>query len=114
MRFHYRCLTRGWYLQSYDLLIVVPLLQLITELTITSHLRKHALTLQLHTAHILSAHASLEQKGKVIQDLREQKNKCVVMELLVISLEIQVPRINSYRLESERTRLLNCLREVSA
>jgi len=47
--------------------------------------------LQLHTAHILSAHASLEQKGKVIQDLREQKNK----------------------LESERTRLLNCLREIN-
>ena len=64
---------------------VVPLLQPITELTITSHLRKHALTLQLHTAHILSAHASLEQKGKVIQDLREQKNKCVIMKLLVIS-----------------------------
>jgi hypothetical protein len=39
--------------------------------------RKHALTLQLHTAHILSAHASLEQKGKAIQDIREQKNKCV-------------------------------------
>ena len=37
--------------------------------------RKHALTLQLHTAHILSAHASLEQKAKAIQDLREQKNK---------------------------------------
>jgi hypothetical protein len=37
--------------------------------------RKHALTLQLHTAHILSAHASLEQKNKAIQDLKEQKNK---------------------------------------
>ncbi|KAH9950324.1 hypothetical protein B0H21DRAFT_567733 [Amylocystis lapponica] len=52
---------------------------------------KHALTLQLHTAHILSAHASLEQKNKAIQDLKEQKNK----------------------LESERVRLLNCLREVN-
>lgn len=40
--------------------------------------RKHALTLQLHTAHILSAHASLEQKSKAIQDIREQKNKCVL------------------------------------
>ena len=39
-------------------------------------IRKHALTLQLHTAHILSAHASLEQKSKTIQDIREQKNKC--------------------------------------
>ena len=67
-----------------DPLIVVSLLQHITELTITSYLRKHALTLQLHTAHILSAHASLEQKGKAIQDLREQKNKCVIMELLVV------------------------------
>lgn len=37
--------------------------------------RKHALTLQLHTAHILSAHESLEQKNKAIQDLKEQKNK---------------------------------------
>lgn len=41
--------------------------------------RKHALTLQLHTAHILSAHASLEQKGKAIQDLREQKHKYVLL-----------------------------------
>ena len=49
----------------------------------TSRVRKHALTLQLHTAHILSAHASLEQKDKAIQDLREQKNKCVTLELLV-------------------------------
>jgi len=37
--------------------------------------RKHALTLQLHTAHILSAHANLEQKSKAIQDLLEQKNR---------------------------------------
>lgn len=39
--------------------------------------RKHALTLQLHTAHILSAHASLDSKSKAIQDVKEQKNKCV-------------------------------------
>ncbi|KAI0949827.1 hypothetical protein AcV7_008482 [Taiwanofungus camphoratus] len=58
---------------------------------LSPHFRKHALTLQLHTAHILSAHASLEQKNKAIQDLKEQKNK----------------------LESERSRLLNCLREVN-
>ena len=37
--------------------------------------RKHALTLQLHTAHILSAHASLELKNKALQDIMEQKNK---------------------------------------
>ena len=40
--------------------------------------RKHALTLQLHTAHILSAHAALEQKSKAIQDLKEQMNKYVL------------------------------------
>ncbi|KAF8350365.1 hypothetical protein F5887DRAFT_840371, partial [Amanita rubescens] len=57
----------------------------------TAELKKHALTLQLHTAHILSAHASLEQKSKTIQDIREQKNK----------------------LDSERARLLNSLREIN-
>ncbi|KIK00330.1 hypothetical protein K443DRAFT_679246 [Laccaria amethystina LaAM-08-1] len=63
----------------------------LVHLAKTAELKKHALTLQLHTAHILSAHASLEQKGKAIQDVREQRNK----------------------LESERTRLLNCLREIN-
>ncbi|OCH93435.1 hypothetical protein OBBRIDRAFT_724991 [Obba rivulosa] len=63
----------------------------LVHLAKTAELKKHALTLQLHTAHILSAHASLEQKNKTIQDLKEQKNK----------------------LESERARLLNCLREVN-
>ncbi|EPQ57761.1 hypothetical protein GLOTRDRAFT_71619 [Gloeophyllum trabeum ATCC 11539] len=63
----------------------------LVQLAKTAELKKHALTLQLHTAHILSAHASLEQKNKAIQDLKEQKNK----------------------LESERNRLLNALREVN-
>ncbi|KDQ61181.1 hypothetical protein JAAARDRAFT_124182 [Jaapia argillacea MUCL 33604] len=63
----------------------------LVHLAKTAELKKHALTLQLHTAHILSAHASLEQKNKAIQDLKEQKNK----------------------LESERNRLLNALREVN-
>ncbi|TBU46884.1 hypothetical protein BD309DRAFT_953136 [Dichomitus squalens] len=63
----------------------------LVHLAKTAELKKHALTLQLHTAHILSAHAALEQKNKAIQDLKEQKNK----------------------LESERSRLLNCLREVN-
>ena len=45
-----------------------------TPINLFSH-RKHGLTLQLHTAHILSAHESLEQKNKAIQDLKEQKNK---------------------------------------
>ncbi|KAI0717640.1 hypothetical protein C8Q72DRAFT_160294 [Fomitopsis betulina] len=63
----------------------------LVHLAKTAELKKHALTLQLHTAHILSAHASLDQKQKAIQDVKEQKNK----------------------LESERARLLNCLREVN-
>ncbi|TRM59200.1 hypothetical protein BD626DRAFT_508587 [Schizophyllum amplum] len=63
----------------------------LVQLAKTAELKRHALTLQMHTAHILSAHASLEQKSKMIQDLKEQKNK----------------------LDSERNRLLNCLREVN-
>ncbi|KAF9462689.1 hypothetical protein BDZ94DRAFT_1144547, partial [Collybia nuda] len=63
----------------------------LVHLAKTAELKKHALTLQLHTAHILSAHASLQEKSKAIQDIREQKNK----------------------LESERTRLLNALREIN-
>jgi len=63
----------------------------LVHLAKTAELKKHALTLQLHTAHILSAHETLDQKNKAIQDLKEQKNK----------------------LESERTRLLNALREVN-
>ncbi|KAI0053946.1 hypothetical protein FA95DRAFT_1568276 [Auriscalpium vulgare] len=63
----------------------------LVHLAKTAELKKHALTLQLHTAHILSAHATLDQKTKSIQDLKEQKNK----------------------LESERLRLLKCLREVN-
>ncbi len=39
------------------------------------HCRKYALTLQLQTAHILSAHATLDQKMRSMQDLKEQKNK---------------------------------------
>ncbi|PFH48485.1 hypothetical protein AMATHDRAFT_81757 [Amanita thiersii Skay4041] len=63
----------------------------LVHLAKTAELKKHALTLQLHTAHILSAHASLDQKSQEIQDIKEQKN----------------------RLDSERTRLLNSLREIN-
>ncbi|KAH7874924.1 uncharacterized protein C8R40DRAFT_1160952 [Lentinula edodes] len=63
----------------------------LVHLAKTAELKKHALTLQLHTAHILSAHAALEQKSKSIQDVKEQRNK----------------------LESERTRLLTALRQVN-
>ncbi|KAJ6480796.1 hypothetical protein C8R47DRAFT_1218635 [Mycena vitilis] len=62
----------------------------LVQLAKTAELKKHALTLQLHTAHILSAHASLEQKNRAIQDIREQRNK----------------------LESERQRLIECLAQV--
>jgi len=63
----------------------------LVQLAKTAELKKHALTLQLHTAHILSAHASMEQKKQGIQDVKEQKNK----------------------LESERMRLLKSLQEVN-
>ena len=53
--------------------------------------RKHALTLQLHTAHILSAHESLEQKNKSIQDVKEQKNKLSIS--LHVFLPTQPPRL---------------------
>ncbi|TFK30292.1 hypothetical protein FA15DRAFT_581428 [Coprinopsis marcescibilis] len=64
----------------------------LVQLAKQAELKKHALTLQLHTAHILSAHATLEQKSKAIQDIKEQKNK----------------------LDSERARLLKALQEVNA
>ncbi|KAJ7772872.1 hypothetical protein DFH07DRAFT_801767 [Mycena maculata] len=63
----------------------------LVQLAKTAELKKHALTLQLHTAHILSAHASLEQKNRAVEDIREQRNK----------------------LESERARLIECLSQVN-
>ncbi|KAJ1308622.1 hypothetical protein OPQ81_004320 [Rhizoctonia solani] len=56
-----------------------------------SELKKHSLTLQLHTAQILSAHSSLEQRNKKLEDVRAQKDW----------------------LESERARLLDELRKVN-
>ncbi|KAF8681512.1 Zinc finger-containing protein [Rhizoctonia solani] len=55
-----------------------------------SELKKHSLTLQLHTAQIISAHSSLEQKNKKLEDAKTQKEW----------------------LESERARLLDELRQV--
>ncbi|KAJ7815239.1 hypothetical protein B0H14DRAFT_2603622 [Mycena olivaceomarginata] len=46
----------------------------LVQLAKTAELKKHALTLQLHTAHILSAHASLTQKDRAVEDIREQRN----------------------------------------
>ncbi|EUC57739.1 zinc finger protein [Rhizoctonia solani AG-3 Rhs1AP] len=57
----------------------------------SSELKKHSLTLQLHTAQILSAHSSLEQRNKKLEDVRAQKDW----------------------LESERGRLLDELRKVN-
>ncbi|CAE6439568.1 unnamed protein product [Rhizoctonia solani] len=57
----------------------------------SSELKKHSLTLQLHTAQILSAHSSLEQRNKKLEDVRAQKDW----------------------LESERARLLDELRKVN-
>ncbi|KAG9127589.1 hypothetical protein FRC07_011907 [Ceratobasidium sp. 392] len=56
-----------------------------------AELKKHSLTLQLHTAHILSAHSSLEQRNTRLESVRAEKNW----------------------LESERARLLDCLRQVN-
>ncbi|EAU88957.1 hypothetical protein CC1G_10085 [Coprinopsis cinerea okayama7 len=64
----------------------------LVQLAKQAELKKHALTLQLHTAHILSVHATLEAKSRAIQDVKEQKNK----------------------LDSERARLLKCLQEINA
>lgn len=36
------------------------------------------MTLQLHTANIVAAHNTLEQKDKAIQDIKEQKNRYVL------------------------------------
>ncbi|KAG7093083.1 hypothetical protein E1B28_009371 [Marasmius oreades] len=63
----------------------------LVHLAKTAELKKHALTLQLHTAQILSSQALLEQKSKSIQDVKEQRNK----------------------LDSERNRLLESLRQVN-
>lgn len=71
--------------------------------------RKHALTLQLHTAHIISAQGTLDTKNKALQDIKEQKNK-LIWSVLLLEIASQLTLLT--RLESERSRLLNCLREV--
>ncbi|OCB88892.1 hypothetical protein A7U60_g3988 [Sanghuangporus baumii] len=47
----------------------------LVHLAKTAELKKHSLTLQLHTAHILSAHTQLEAKNKALQDIKEEKNR---------------------------------------
>ncbi|KAG8928672.1 hypothetical protein FRC02_006617 [Tulasnella sp. 418] len=57
----------------------------------TAELKKHALTLQLHTTHILSQHSNLHKKEKVLEDLKGQRQ----------------------HLEQERAQLLDRLRGVN-
>jgi len=57
----------------------------------TAELKKHSLTLQMHTAHVLSAHEALHVRNSTIEDIKAQKNW----------------------LESERTNLMNQLHQVN-
>ncbi|KAJ7831831.1 hypothetical protein B0H14DRAFT_3713084 [Mycena olivaceomarginata] len=78
---------------------------------------KHALTLQLHTAHILSAHASLTQKDRAVEDIREQRNRApftsLVFRTMPLSSQPTTNRAQPRRLESERARLIECLAQVN-
>ncbi|EJU00696.1 hypothetical protein DACRYDRAFT_54164 [Dacryopinax primogenitus] len=65
--------------------------QQLLKLAKTAELKKHTLALQIHTADIVNAQASLEEKQKALQDVRSEKNW----------------------LESERERLLEALKEVN-
>jgi len=65
--------------------------QQLIKLAKTAELKKHTLALQIHTADIVNAQASLEEKQKALQDVRSEKNW----------------------LESERERLLEALKEVN-
>lgn len=87
----------------------VPLIELTENLGNS----KHALTLQMHTAHILSAHASLDQKKRATEDVKEQRQKCVYLRLSTPNRNLSLP-IHPYRLDSERTRLLTALQAVNA
>jgi hypothetical protein len=40
----------------------------------------------MHTAQILSAHASLEQRKLALEDLKEQKNKCAPRRNILSSI----------------------------
>ncbi|KAF8316916.1 uncharacterized protein EI90DRAFT_2944073, partial [Cantharellus anzutake] len=57
----------------------------------SAELKLHALTLQMHTAHVLSAHEALQVRNATIEDIKAQKNW----------------------LESERTSLLSQLQQVT-
>ena len=66
------------------------------------------MTLQLHTAHILSAQAQLEQKAKAAQEYQEQKKKYFSLIWKTVH-GINYPS----RLDADRLQLLEQLRQVS-
>ncbi|KAF7332542.1 hypothetical protein MKEN_00136800 [Mycena kentingensis (nom. inval.)] len=70
----------------------------LVQLAKTAELKQHALTLQLHTAHILSAHAALEQKTRTLAEVREQKNRLETERKQLIEA---LSRINDQRTEAE-------------
>ncbi|GJJ12372.1 hypothetical protein Clacol_006613 [Clathrus columnatus] len=55
----------------------------LVQLAKTAELKKQALTLQVHTAHILSAHAALDEKGKALQDVNEDRDKVDMLEATI-------------------------------
>ncbi|KAH8813411.1 hypothetical protein DL96DRAFT_1626001 [Flagelloscypha sp. PMI_526] len=63
----------------------------LVKLAKTAELKKHALTLQLATSHLISVHSAADEQQKAIEDSKAEKN----------------------RLESERVRLLECLAQVN-
>ncbi|PSR75326.1 hypothetical protein PHLCEN_2v9189 [Hermanssonia centrifuga] len=76
----------------------------LVHLAKTAELKKHALTLQLHTAQILSAHSNLDQKSKAIQDVKEQKNKANELQTKIKSIaegEYAVAKADVDRLRQE-------------
>ncbi|THH20903.1 hypothetical protein EW146_g566 [Bondarzewia mesenterica] len=64
----------------------------LVHLAKTAELKKHALSLQLATAHALSAHATLDQKLQAIQDIKEQKNNHFLAKADIMEAQISNER----------------------
>ncbi|KAJ3480243.1 hypothetical protein NLI96_g8492 [Meripilus lineatus] len=84
----------------------------LVHLAKTAELKKHALTLQLHTAHILSAHAALDQKGKAIQDVKEQKQRSSVLDSAGLTTSQQAD-LTEATLNKECTDLRNKIQSIT-
>ncbi|KAF7304139.1 hypothetical protein MIND_00645500 [Mycena indigotica] len=90
----------------------------LVQLAKTAELKKHALTLQLHTAHILSAHAAIDQKSRAVEDVKEQKNRLESERKRLIDLLAQInddrtaADLLETSLERERTQLRNKITEL--